>query len=367
MRRKTSGRITGALAALTLVIAAFSAQATTFSTINATDGNWTDAAHWSVAGVPFDTVGTADRINLTHACTTILGTAANLGSTDFIVHGGGTLQINTGGSVSLAIYSLQNKSTSATLIMNGGTLTTLSTSAGGSRLGQDTDGATTGIFTSYVQMVSGTVTFGASSYAAYGGATTMYTQSGGTFNSSAKDLTMVASTEVSLFDATISGGTFKVGNWSLAGGASDAISMTIDGSGQDLVSWGNLNGSAGNILNLNFNLDSGWDAVNGQIALGALDLSADTATVNVDLGTYNATVGQIIVLASGTAYGESRTAAINTTGVTFNSLTDGVTFNDVSDASGLKIQITSIPEPATIGMLGLGALVTILLRRMRTR
>jgi hypothetical protein len=120
-------------------------------------------------------------------------------------------------------------------------------------------------------------------------------------------------------------------------------------------------------LNLNFNLDSGWDAVNGQIALGALDLSADTATVNVDLGTYNATVGQIIVLASGTAYGESRTAAINTTGVTFNSLTDGVTFNDVSDASGLKIQITSIPEPATIGMLGLGALVTILLRRMRTR
>jgi autotransporter-associated beta strand protein len=41
----------------------------------------------------------------------------------------------------------------------------------------------------------------------------------------------------------------------------------------------------------------------------------------------------------------------------------GSTYYEFSEATG---KLTVIPEPATIGMLGLGAIITLLLRRMRT-
>jgi hypothetical protein len=47
---------------------------------------------------------------------------------------------------------------------------------------------------------------------------------------------------------------------------------------------------------------------------------------------------------------------------------DYITFRDYSDASGVnapELILETIPEPATIGMLGLGALMTLMIRRMR--
>ncbi|NOU36816.1 MAG: PEP-CTERM sorting domain-containing protein [Kiritimatiellaceae bacterium] len=72
-----------------------------------------------------------------------------------------------------------------------------------------------------------------------------------------------------------------------------------------------------------------------------------------------------------------------TTGTTFNVVqnwgtvtTNGATFSVVGLGEGQDLDysqlvtsgiVTVIPEPATIGMLGLGALITLMLRRMRTR
>lgn len=60
-------------------------------------------------------------------------------------------------------------------------------------------------------------------------------------------------------------------------------------------------------------------------------------------------------------------SAINTNGATFtfvNLANLGLTGSQTLEATGTGF--TVIPEPATIGMLGLGALVTLLIRRMRT-
>jgi autotransporter-associated beta strand protein len=53
-------------------------------------------------------------------------------------------------------------------------------------------------------------------------------------------------------------------------------------------------------------------------------------------------------------------------------VTTGATYSALGLAGGQSLdftggQLTVIPEPATIGMLGLGALVTLMIRRMRTR
>jgi len=61
-------------------------------------------------------------------------------------------------------------------------------------------------------------------------------------------------------------------------------------------------------------------------------------------------------------------ASVNTNGATFtfvNLANLGLTGTQTLEATGTGF--TVIPEPATIGMLGLGALITIMLRRLRTR
>ena len=60
-------------------------------------------------------------------------------------------------------------------------------------------------------------------------------------------------------------------------------------------------------------------------------------------------------------------SSVNTNGATFvliNTNNLGLTAGQSLVATGTGF--TVIPEPATIGMLGLGALITLMLRRMRT-
>jgi hypothetical protein len=58
-------------------------------------------------------------------------------------------------------------------------------------------------------------------------------------------------------------------------------------------------------------------------------------------------------------------SSIVTNGAVFQTvgLADAALFGELDAGTGI---VTVIPEPATIGMLGLGALVTIMIRRMRT-
>ena len=353
MRKMKSGRITAAFAALTLVLAAFSAQAVTFYVTDDGNYNWTDTAAWSTGVVPNDpTPGTVDRVSLAKLGTITVNSTVDFGgagSEDVILHQYGTVDVTAGGTLNVAQYYQQTAGGDATLRVSGGTVNFSSTKFGN---------VTGGNFTSRIDMVSGTVTFGADPTVAYG-ATTFLTQSGGTFNSSGRTLSM-ANSPGEVFNAVISGGTFNSGtSWKL-NATTLTVNMTIDGDNQTAVNLGNLTALAGNAINLRFNLESGW---NTKTALGAWNLDgAATKTLSVDFGT----------LASGLVVGDTITLATATalpslTGVTLTSLTSGITFNNVSDASGLKIQVTAIPEPATIGMLGLGALATLLLRRMRTR
>jgi hypothetical protein len=67
----------------------------------------------------------------------------------------------------------------------------------------------------------------------------------------------------------------------------------------------------------------------------------------------NLTGGQL----TGTATDTTLNLSGGNAGFYSSGINTSVRFDDLS--------ITSIPEPATIGMLGLGALVTMLVRRMR--
>jgi hypothetical protein len=66
------------------------------------------------------------------------------------------------------------------------------------------------------------------------------------------------------------------------------------------------------------------------------------------------------------------TLALSSMFVSWGSVvTTGATYSATGLAGGQSLdftggQLTVIPEPATVGMLGLGALVTLLIRRMRS-
>jgi hypothetical protein len=315
------------------------AQAATWDWANV-DGNWTNTASWTQGTLPSDSgSGTADRINLNRDGKTLtVNSPVNAGGPeDYIIHNYGTLDVATGGVLNVGYLRQQSPGSMPVLRLSGGTVNFLSTSGDYVRFGN----AAGSTITSRIDIVSGTLTAPNRMIVSYG-SPTYFTQSGGTFNSTAQDLAL-ANSAGSLFDATVSGGTFKVDEWVASGGATDAINFTIDGSGQDLVIWRNMVSTAGNAIALNFKLDSGWDTTRGQLAItGSLNLAnAGSATVNVDFGSTRPAVGEVIVLASGTAYGQSGTASITTNNIVFTSLTSGFTFDNVSDATALKIRVTS--------------------------
>jgi len=53
--------------------------------------------------------------------------------------------------------------------------------------------------------------------------------------------------------------------------------------------------------------------------------------------------------------------------ITSSSWTNGLSsvLNAAYDGTNTTVWVTTIPEPATVGMIGLGALITLLIRRMR--
>lgn len=175
------------------------------------------------------------------------------------------------------------------------------------------------------------------------------------------------------------------GEWDL-GSAVRTLTVSADNAILGSISNGGLTKAGASVLTL-----SGSNTYSGTttVSLGTLIANADHA-----LGTSNVTVagGATLTLTGGTAndyvadlaqlvLGTNSVLALNFTGVADKvsglSLDGGSTWltNGTYNASALTAagglgaysgtgSLTVIPEPATIGMLGLGALITIMLRRM---
>jgi hypothetical protein len=96
--------------------------------------------------------------------------------------------------------------------------------------------------------------------------------------------------------------------------------------------------------------------------MGAVTNTLDSSAVFVFDFTGNTTVsnGSVYVVLQ-------NWATLTDSGTTY--LTNGLANGLSLDTSTLFTNgtVTVIPEPATIGMLGLGALITLMIRRMRTR
>lgn len=95
------------------------------------------------------------------------------------------------------------------------------------------------------------------------------------------------------------------------------------------------------------------------------DLTAETMTLTVER-TITDALTYTVSWAGGPTFTKTSAVVTNPSDFTFDSLQ--VYFQGIKSPGFLidnVIVTTSVPEPATIGMLGLGALVTLLARRMR--
>ncbi len=215
----------------------------------------------------------------------------------------------------------------------------------------------------------------------------------GTLDIGAQTLTVKSGTnvtsgtaQISFFGATaLSGNTvFDVTNntagvstrLTLMGAVSGANGLTKTGNGELLLSGtntysGNTTVSMGLLTmadNSGLKFVIGGNGVNNQInGTGTASLAGD---FTFDLSGASQTVGSSWTIVDAASLNETFTTTFTVIGFTdagsdlWTKDINGSKYYQFSEGTGA---LTVIPEPATIGMLGLGALMTLLIRRMSTR
>jgi autotransporter-associated beta strand protein len=177
--------------------------------------------------------------------------------------------------------------------------------------------------------------------------------------------TTIVSNGLLVVDGSLAGGAVTVKSGATLGGSGNIGGVTtIDG----MLKPGNSPGTLTFANALNLNADStttfeiasltSFDVLKGSVT--NIITFANGADVIFDFTGYTGGAASFQVLTNW-----SSIASAGTINFLTNNLAEGLTL-DTSNFVNTGV-ITVIPEPATIGMLGLGALVTLLIRRMSTR
>ena len=139
------------------------------------------------------------------------------------------------------------------------------------------------------------------------------------------------------------------------------ITMPASGNGSQLLVYssqtmaGNTACVASDFENSSFSLVGTWTAIVAGAATGWYEFDV-TSVVTNDIAK-DSTLASVFRLQL-----NNDTAMDSTKNIQFVNFTD----NGTTGGTIPELVITTIPEPATIGMIGLGALITLLFRRLRT-
>ena len=160
-------------------------------------------------------------------------------------------------------------------------------------------------------------------------------------------------------------GTLDLGvNWLSPWGGGAAFNFD---SGATLNMSGNIQfGGAGADATLGFNLDSaGFDTLSaGALFFGGTGTEYDNQTIKADMAAYTGGLGTIVLMDLDSANGVTDTIFQGLNLVVANAgayAGSSLSFNETTSA----IELDVIPEPATIGMMGLGALAMLAVRRQK--
>ena len=138
------------------------------------------------------------------------------------------------------------------------------------------------------------------------------------------------------------------------------ITLPASGNGSQLLVYasqtmaGNTACVASDFENSSFSLVGTWTAITNGAAIGWYEFDV-TSVVTNDIAK-DTTLASVFRLQL-----NNDTAMDSTKNIQFVNFTD----NNPVSGNMPQLVITTIPEPATIGMIGLGALITLLIRRIR--
>ena len=160
-------------------------------------------------------------------------------------------------------------------------------------------------------------------------------------------------------------GTLDIGsNWLVPWGGGAEFNFD---SGATLNVGGNIQfGGAGADATLGFNLDSsGFDTLSaGGLFFGGTGAEYDSQTIRADMADYTGGAGTIVLMNLGSANGmtdalfQGLDLVVDNAGSYAGS---ALQWNEDTNA----IELNVIPEPATIGMLGIGGFLMMIVRRFR--
>jgi len=304
--------------AVAIALASTMAQAAIIQTVGGgTSGSWTDSAIWTGGIVPGTVPDGADLTRIKLNDITLDTTVAEpLSALQIGRNAPGSLTVNSGAYVDLggagSVMVGEALNGSGTFIMNGGTITNLKTFtvANGANGANPASSAVIHGGTLAVNTADGTIAVGKAANASM-------MMDGGYVTTKSLDL----GDSGNLFNGsfTLAGGTMQIGSIVASLTINTASTLTMEGTGQ--LIWG------GNKV----------DEI-------AAFVTANDIVWASGSGSY--TGGDII---------------------TSSSWTNGLSsvLNAAYDGTNTTVWVTTIPEPATVGMIGLGALITLLIRRMR--
>ena len=362
-----------------MAMAATAVQAATIRSVPA-GGLWSASTTWALGAVPGVTVGGADAVFVNSNSTVTLNSSVlqPLGNIHVAQQGAaGTLIINSGGSLTTGAGKDINAGNNAvgTFTMNGGNVTNggnfniaNSATAGGSKA--TITGGTMTNLNIYVGKnangslsVTGGQLLGSALFVGDVGIGT-FTNSGTVINSGAFNIANSATAGGST--ATITGGTMTNKNINVGKAANGSLSVT---GGQLLGSSLNM-GDTNNLFNGSAALTGGTIEITNALTINtASKLTIGDTGELIWNGDKVANIGTLVT--SGSIIWSSGSSTLGTTyGLGDQTWTNGAYFLHADyDATDLKTRVwaDTIPEPATIGMIGLGALITLLIRRFSGR